>query len=331
MTRASNLPPRQAEMRLALGSARRQTALAMVGGERREACVDPALRALLGRIQGGRTAGAARLLAWLRSRGADLGPEAGGRNRASWKPAPILLSTDLADPGEGRAEVRELRQVTDNLLIFKTSRPPDFDFTPGQAVKLGLGGVRRSYSIVSAPHEPFLEFFVELVPGGAMSARLAALRPGDVVELPPRPKGSFVLDMAVSRYLMIATVTGVNPFVSMLREQFHRGDGGRVFHLLQGASFQDEFGYRDELQALAATHADTLIYRPTVSRPGEPRNAGWTGATGRVDELVGAYLPEAGLEPGTTTVYACGNPGMVDSVTARLGTLGFRVRSEPYD
>lgn len=328
MARSANRPPGRDETRRALQSARRQAALAMAGGERAQACVDPGLRVVLERLRRGRSAGAMRLLAWLQGRGAGFGLEAGLMHRSGQAPSAVA-APDRSEPG--RVVVRALRPVAENLLIFTTSRPPGFDFAPGQAVKLGLGGVRRSYSIVSAPHEPFLEFFVELVPGGAMSARLAALRPGESLELPARPKGSFVLDPAASRHWMIATVTGVNPFVSMLRAHFHGGGGGRVFHLLHGASYQDEFGYRDELQALAAAHPETLSYRPTVSRPDEPRNAGWTGAAGRVDALLEAYLREAGLTPADTAVYACGNPGMVEAAATRLGALGFRVRSEPYD
>lgn len=39
--------------------------------------------------------------------------------------------------------------------MFRVSRPEGFQFSPGQSVKVGLRDLRRSYSIVSAPHEPF--------------------------------------------------------------------------------------------------------------------------------------------------------------------------------
>jgi ferredoxin-NADP reductase len=53
---------------------------------------------------------------------------------------------------------------------------------------------------------------------------------------------------------MVATVTGIAPFVSMLRFTLHHGDRRFRFRVLQGASYQDEFAYRAELQAAAADH-----------------------------------------------------------------------------
>ena len=44
-----------------------------------------------------------------------------------------------------------------------------FKFKAGQYCTLGLDGIERAYSIVSAPYEPCLEIFVELVPDGALT------------------------------------------------------------------------------------------------------------------------------------------------------------------
>lgn len=70
---------------------------------------------------------------------------------------------------------------------------------------------------VSTPHEAELEFFVELVPGGAMSSRLHSLCAGDRLEVAHKAKSGLTLGESAARYLMVATVTGVNPFVSMLQ------------------------------------------------------------------------------------------------------------------
>lgn len=228
-------------------------------------------------------------------------------------------------------EVVERREVTPDLLALKIPRPMDFSFLPGQSVKLMLDGISRSYSIVSAPHEPVLEFFVELVPGGQMSERLRRLPQGGKITLRARPKGNLTLDERFPNHLMVATVTGVNPFVSIVREYLHQGRRGHRFYILHGASYQDEFGYRDELEGMATAHPDVLTYIPTVSRPDEPRNSGWTGERGRVDAIVDKYLSQFGLDKSSAVVYACGNPGMVDEVERRYRPQGFEIKTERYD
>ena len=122
---------------------------------------------------------------------------------------------------------------------------------------------------------------------------------------------------------MVATGTGIAPFRSMMRDAWHRRTGDR-FIVLHGASYLDELPYRREL-----SDAANVDYRPTVSRPTEVRNRGWSGLTGRVDEL--ATVVASSLDAGTTHVYACGNGAMVDAVTQRLGSLGFPVAREVYD
>jgi len=226
--------------------------------------------------------------------------------------------------------VLEVRRVADGLISFKLARPSDFQFRPGQSVRIAISGLERRYSLVSAPHERFLEFFVEIVPGGRMSDRLRGLRPGSRITIAGNAKGKFALDESARRHLMLATVTGVNPYVGMLRDALHRGERDLGCVLVHGASHADEFGYREELERLAAARPDLLVYIPTVSRPDDPRNAGWEGATGRADSLIDPVRGRYGLSPAETNAYACGNPGMVDNARRHLGALGFEVRTERY-
>ncbi len=256
--------------------------------------------------------------------------------RASTGPAlrPSAATATLASgPGSRTAAagtVLAIERLGADLLRFALARPAGFDYRPGQSVKLELGGLRRRYTMVSAPHEPHLEFFVELVPGGRMSARLLALRRNDRVGIGGSPKAGIALETKARRHLMLATVTGVNPFVSILRDARHCGARDLQAILVQGASFADEFGYRAELEGLAVARPDLLAYFPTISRPGEARNAGWAGATGRADARIDETVARFRLRPADTAVYACGNPGMVDTARQRLTERGFAVRTERY-
>jgi len=129
---------------------------------------------------------------------------------------------------------------------------------------------------------------------------------------------------------MVATVTGIAPFVSMLRHVIHRGERRFRFVVLQGASYQDEFAYREELEAASARHPELLAYIPTVSRPGEERNRGWAGATGRVNTVVEEHVERLGLPAESTAAYACGHPGMIEDVARRLTPRDFLVKEEKY-
>src|SRR5690606_7226291 len=245
---------------------------------------------------------------------------------------PASTPSTLARPansGEGVA-VLERIDVTPELIRLKVPRPLDFSFRPGQSVKVGLGGIRRSYSLVSAPHEPVLEFFIELVAGGQMSDRLRQLKPGDRLSL-GTPKGGLRFDPAFQHHVMIATVTGINPFISILRDYLRQGQRGQRFHVLHGASYHTEFGYRDELETMAASHSDHVRYIPTVSRPDDAANAGWSGSRGRVDGIVANYLQQAGLTKETALLYACGHSGMLNAVTSAFRPQGFQVITESYD
>ena len=137
---------------------------------------------------------------------------------------------------------------------------------------------------------------MELVPepDGALTPLMWKMKEGDTMTIRPRCKGIFTLDAKYNSHLMIATVTGVAPFVSILRSYFHREGQGHRFYVLEGASYLDEFVYDKELEEMEASHPDTVKFIPTVSRPNESKNDGWTGASGRANEVVDEQIEKLG-------------------------------------
>ena len=206
-----------------------------------------------------------------------------------------------------------------------------FTFAPGQYCTVGVDGIERPYSIVSSPREPLIELFVELIwpPDGKLTPLLHKLRVGDQVSLRRRAKGKFVMQTGYRHHVMVATVTGVAPFVSMLRYALATPEAGAEFYVLQGASFTDEFGYDAEISALAAKHSN-VRFVPTCSRPQEARNAAWRGATGRVNTIVEKHVRDWALQPAETCIYVCGNPQMIEDVKTRYANTGFRVEAEGF-
>ncbi|MBI4307054.1 MAG: hypothetical protein HY678_12110, partial [Chloroflexi bacterium] len=95
-------------------------------------------------------------------------------------------------------------------------------------------------------------------------------------------------------------------------------------------SFIKELGYREELERLAKMHTDFIQFVPTVSRPQDPQNAGWTGQTGRVNNILDEYLAKFGVGKAETMIYACGHPQMIEDVKARFIPLGWKVKEERF-
>jgi ferredoxin--NADP+ reductase len=242
--------------------------------------------------------------------------------------APAPQPVDGAAPPSGGNQLLAVEVVSSAIRILQVGRPAGLRFRAGQHLKVGAAGASSgTFSIASAPHDAHLEFCVELIPGGSATPALFALDPGAPLDLADQPKGSFTLDTSVPNHLMIATVTGIAPLRSMLRDALHRGSRDR-FIVLHGASHADELPYRAELDALAAGDA-RVEYRPTLSQPADARSTGWTGATGRVDDLALSLAP--GFDRRNTHAYACGNPAMVERMRTELGRLGFGVSTEKFD
>ena len=230
-----------------------------------------------------------------------------------------------------RARLVERIDYTDDLMVIKMEPQGfDFKFKPGQYCTLGLDGIERAYSIVSAPHESALEIFVELVPEGELTPRMWDMEIGDTMSLRPRPKGIFLMDNSATQHLMLGTVTGIAPFVSMVRDHLHYGRDGHHFYVVEGASYLDEFVYDVELSQLAADHPDIVTFVPAISRPTEERNAGWEGATGRLNNIVADQLVHLGLDQSQTLIYACGHPGMIEASREIVTADGWRWTEERF-
>ena len=238
----------------------------------------------------------------------------------------------IRQPQMATARIVERRDLTEDLWIVKLEPSIPFPFKPGQYCNIGAEDIERPYSIVSAPEEPLLELFVELVPppDGELTPVLYNLDVGMELTLRPKPKGIFTLDRTAKTHVFVSTVTGVAPTLSILRHALMTDEvGNREFHVLDGGSYFDELVYRDELQALADEH-DFIHFTPTVSRPDDERNAGWTGVTGRVNTLVEDYLRDHNIDPETSIVYACGHPGMIEDIKERMNRLGYRFKEERF-
>jgi len=232
------------------------------------------------------------------------------------------------------------RDLAKDLWILRLKPEVELPYRPGQYVTVGLPRngrvIERPYSICSAPTDPEIELFIERVPDGELSHPLYALDVGAEMVVRKRTKGLFLRDAPVvgHPHMFVATVTGIAPFISLLRTVADKARSGETppdpIVALQGASRSEELGYYDELCALDAEF-EWFTYVPTVSRPWEDEE--WTGELGRVEDVLRKHADLAGVRSGHGAVFLCGHPGMIAASRAimkRAGLSDKEIREEQY-
>ena len=98
------------------------------------------------------------------------------------------------------ATITSRREISADLWAIRVDTGAPFPFAAGQYATLGVAGsdglVERAYSIASSPYEPELEFFIELVPAGALTPLLYGLHVGDTMSVRKAAKGRFLIDIS---------------------------------------------------------------------------------------------------------------------------------------
>jgi ferredoxin--NADP+ reductase len=223
------------------------------------------------------------------------------------------------------------RLWTDRLVSLQVDAP-EVTFIAGQFGRLALPAppgsteemIGRPYSFVNPPGTGPHEFYFITVPGGPLSPRLAALDQGDRVWLLPRANGFFYLAevLAAQTLWLLATGTGLGPFLSMLRTAEPWQKYRRVV-LVHAVRFAEELTYRDTIAAIAAAHAEAFTVVSIVSREAHPETLG-----GRIPELIadGSLEARAGatITPESSQAMLCGNPAMIEDTQKILESRGMR-------
>jgi ferredoxin--NADP+ reductase len=97
---------------------------------------------------------------------------------------------------------------------------------------------------------------------GVLATELFENQPGLEYLLKPRPKGKFLLPDDNRDVIMVATGTGLAPFVSILRNQ-NRLNDYRNYFIIHGVSKHSVLSFKEELRNFENLH---VTYHRTVSR-----------------------------------------------------------------
>ena len=210
------------------------------------------------------------------------------------------------------------RSKPDNLLCWVCTdlplRAPEStdEYNAQEPDKL----IKRAYSIASSSTDEYIEFYISVVRSGSLTPRLFNLEIGQRIYMSQKPTGMFTLEQVSEdqNVVLIATGTGVAPYMSMLRTDALHRKGNIV--VVQGASNSWDLGYFSELKLLDSMFKK-FTYYPTITEP-EKEPVGWSGDTRFIQSIWEDknFHEKIKFEPKpeNTHIFLCGNPNMIHSM-----------------
>jgi glycine betaine catabolism B len=217
--------------------------------------------------------------------------------------------------------------------VFRQEHP--VRFLPGQYLEWTLPhdhpddrGDRRFFTISSPPGDDALAIGVEFkARSSSFKKRLKAMGPGERISA-GHLAGDFVLPRDPGQKLaFVAGGIGVTPFVSMIRDLLQRGEKRDIVVLVTNR-YETSVAYRDVFDQARGDLGVRTVF--TLTGLAETLPAGWTGRTGRIDEM---FLREEIPDYQERVFYICGSQrlvGGIKRVLARLGVEPANVRSDYF-
>ena len=217
------------------------------------------------------------------------------------------------------ANVMGIEIVSESKMLFsmKCNASDAFHFDAGQFITmdLPLGEKRRqrwrSYSIANIPNDDnVLEFGIgHLDDGLASQYFFTELKVGDTIKF-KGPEGAFILPTDLDREIvMIATGTGVVPFVSMIRKIVNDQLNFKSIRLIYGSRYEKDILYRKELEQYNSDfknfHVDFVLSKAE----------NWNGAIGHVHDV---YNKIYSKKRDDILYLLCGWTSMVDEAMVHL-------------
>ena len=230
----------------------------------------------------------------------------------------LTIEVDEIDAGETvrskfmPARILKMERAASDVMITTLGLPVNEAtvFRAGQYIDIiSAGGLRRSYSIASAPSNDGvrqIELHIRHLPGGAFTDRLfGSIQPRGMLKV-EFPLGSFFLrDKSDKPIILLASGTGFAPIKSIVLDSLRRGLT-RPMTLYWGGRRREDLYMMELCEQWAREHAH-IKFVPVLSEPTPA--CGWRGRTGLVHRAVMEDYPSLAEHQ----VYSCGAPVVIDS------------------
>ena len=232
-----------------------------------------------------------------------------------------------------RETVTSVRQYTDRLFSFRTTRDASFRFENGQFAMIGLEvdgrPLLRAYSMASSNYDEFLEFYSIKVEDGPLTSRLRHIAVGDTVLVGRKPTGTLVQSSLLpgKRLYLLSTGTGVAPFASIVKDPAVYDRYEKIV-LVHGCRHVAELQYGLDLvdsvradEFLGEYAREKLVHYASATREPYANQGRITAAieTGKMFHTLGA--PDLSVE--NDRVMICGSPQVLSDLQGALEHRGF--------
>lgn len=228
-----------------------------------------------------------------------------------------------------------IEKIRWNDRLFSLRIDCGFDtFESGQFVRVALDidgeRVARPYSLVNTPDEDVLEIYFNIVEQGPLTPKLAELESGDEIFVSERANGFLtVSEIPQCRHLwMLATGTGVGPFLSILKNKNVWQHFEKVV-LAYSVRDLSELSYQQQVADIEQQWPQQFCFVPFVTRE---------KVKAMVSQRITASIEDGSLEQTAgiaidedSHIMMCGNSAMIAAVTELLEKRGLRKhrRREP--
>ena len=235
------------------------------------------------------------------------------------RPENDLAITTVGEDASLGATITSLDLLSSDVMRVRLHCDAPLGFRSGQYVTIVReGGLSRSYSVASLPHESDIELHVRKIHGGRMSGWLhTEAKVGERVSvLGPSGECFYVPGKEDQPILLVGTGTGLAPLYGILRDALRHGHRGPI-HLFHGALHKGGLYLVEELRRLVSSHGH-VSYTPAVLNGEEADDL----AVGAIDQVVFRRFPKLSGWRG----YVCGDPGLVQSLKKKLFLSGMASR-----
>lgn len=219
-------------------------------------------------------------------------------------------------------ELKEKNLIAPDVYDFLFKQDKKMVFKPGQYMEWTLGhedqdarGMRRYFTIASAPNEEYLRMGVKFYPNSSSFKKsMLSLEPGDKI-IASQLAGDFVLPKNKNKKLaFIAGGIGITPFRSMIRYLLDNKEKRDITLLFSNYSPAD-IVYKDVFAEAEKQLGIKTVY--TISDNSYSGN--WQGERGMIDErMIRVVFPDFKER----TFYLSGSHGMVMAFSEILQKIG---------